>query len=146
MMSQAKNLINSLLVDVFNHILSIEAQTLKKRGVELSMNEIHVLEAIKLVENATMGNVAKKLRVALGTLTTAIDVLVKKGYVKRKRDKDDRRRVLLALTEKSEDVLKIHTDFHNEMIDSIFTDLSIQEDDVLLKSLENIHTYFKEKY
>lgn len=145
-MSQAKNLINSLLVDVFNHILSIEAQTLKKRGVELSMNEIHVLEAIKLVENATMGNVAKKLRVALGTLTTAIDVLVKKGYVKRKRDKDDRRRVLLALTEKSEDVLKIHTDFHNEMIDSIFTDLSIQEDDVLLKSLENIHTYFKEKY
>lgn len=145
-MSQAKNLINSLLVDVFNHILSIEAQTLKKRGVELSMNEVHVLEAIKLVENATMGNVAKKLRVALGTLTTAIDVLVKKGYVKRKRDKDDRRRVLLALTEKSEDVLKIHTDFHNEMIDSIFTDLSIQEDDVLLKSLENIHTYFKEKY
>lgn len=146
MKSQAKELINNLLVDVFNHILNIEQETLKKRGVKLSMSEVHVLEAIDTVEYPTMGNVAKRLRIALGTLTTAIDVLVKKGFVLRKRDTEDRRRVILKLTEQAFKVLSIHTEFHNDMVDSVFADLKLEDDDVLLKSLENIHNYFKEKY
>ncbi|HHT98718.1 MAG TPA: MarR family transcriptional regulator [Acholeplasma sp.] len=145
-MTSAKEIINELLVEVFNHILDIEGENLRKHGVKLSMTEVHVLEAIKNVEVATMGNVAQKLRVTLGTLTTSINVLVRKKYVERYRDESDRRRVFLVLTKQAHDVLKIHDQFHNDMINNVIKDLNIEKDEVLVKSLENLSRYFKNKY
>lgn len=145
-MVSPKELINELLVDVFNHILSIEAEVLKQKGVRLSMTEVHVLEAVRNVQVTTMGNVAHKLRVTLGTLTTSVNVLVRKGYIIRESDESDRRKVYLKLTDSALHVLKIHDDFHDEMISSMFNDLELEKDEALMKSLENISTYFKERY
>ena len=145
-MSRAKDLVNELLVEVFNHILSIEEKALRDKGVEISMSEVHVIEAIRNSELPTMTNVAKKLRVTVGTLTTSVGTLVKKGYVKRKRGTEDKRVVFLQLTDLSYEVLKIHDSFHDGMIDSVFVDLNLEEDEVLIKSLENISNYFKNHY
>lgn len=145
-MSRTKDVINELLVEVFNHILSIEGQTLKERGIRLSMSEVHVLEAINNSETKTMGDVARKLRITLGTLTTSIDVLVRKKHVIRTRAQDDKRKVLLQLTDAAFDVLRIHDGFHNEMVESVINDLNIEKDEALVKSLENISNYFKQKY
>ncbi|MDY3196094.1 MAG: MarR family transcriptional regulator [Paracholeplasma sp.] len=145
-MSRSKDVINELLVEVFNHILSIEGQTLRERGVKLSMSEVHVLEAISTSEIKTMGNVAKKLRITLGTLTTSIDVLVRKKYVVRSRAKDDKRKVILQLTDQALEVLRIHEEFHNEMVESLIVDLEVDKNEALIKSLENISEFFKQKY
>lgn len=145
-MVSPKELINELLVDVFNHILSIEADVLKQKGVRLSMTEVHVLEAVRNVRVTTMGNVAHKLRVTLGTLTTSVNVLVRKGYIIRESDESDRRKVYLKLTDSAMHVLEIHDEFHDEMISSMFNDLELEKDEALMKSLENISTYFKERY
>ncbi len=145
-MSRSKDVINELLVEVFNHILSIEGQTLRERGVKLSMSEVHVLEAISTTEIKTMGNVAKKLRITLGTLTTSIDVLVRKKYVVRSRAKDDKRKVILQLTDQAHEVLRIHEEFHNEMVESLIVDLEVDKNEALIKSLENISEFFKQKY
>ncbi|HBT59342.1 MAG TPA: MarR family transcriptional regulator [Acholeplasmataceae bacterium] len=145
-MSRSKDVINELLVEVFNHILSIEGQTLRERGVKLSMSEVHVLEAISTSEIKTMGNVAKKLRITLGTLTTSIDVLVRKKYVVRSRAKDDKRKVILQLTDQAHEVLRIHEEFHNEMVESLIVDLEVDKNEALIKSLENISEFFKQKY
>jgi DNA-binding MarR family transcriptional regulator len=145
-MVSPKQVINELLVDVFNQILSIEGVTLKKWGVKLSMTEVHVLEAIRNSETPTMGNVANKLRVTLGTLTTSVNVLVKKEYVTRYKDESDRRKVLLELKPSAKEVLKLHDKFHDEMISSLFNDLELEKDEVLMKSLENISEYFKQRY
>lgn len=145
-MSKTKDLVNELLVEVFNHILSIEEKTLKNSGIELSMTEIHVLEAIKETNPPTMSNIAQKLRVTVGTLTTSVATLVKKDYVLRKRGVEDKRVVFIELTEDALNVLKIHDNFHDEMIESVFKDLKIEEDEVLIKSLEKVNEYFKNKY
>ena len=145
-MSKIKSIINELLVEIFNHILSIEEEQLKKTGINLSMNEIHTLEAIQNSNEPTMSNIAKKMRITTGTLTTAINRLVDKKYVTRHIESADRRKVYLKLTKTSEEALQDHDNFHNEMIDSIFKDLPIEEDEVLLKSLESIADYFKDKY
>ena len=145
-MTSPKEVINMLLVDVFNHILRIEESTLKERGVTLSMSEVHVLEAIRNSEIPTMGEVAKRLRITLGTLTTSINILVRKKFVYRYTDDKDRRKVYLKLTETAFDVLKIHDKFHNEMIEATFEDISLEKDEVLMKSLANLTQYFKEKY
>lgn len=145
-MDSTKKVINDLLVDVFNHILSIEYHELKKRGVPISMNEVHVLEAIDNEGNPTMSNLAKRLRVTVGTLTTAMNKLVEKGYAVRYREVEDKRKVLIKLTKQAYPILDIHNEFHDDMIASIIEDMKLDEDDVLMQSLSNIRDYFKNKY
>lgn len=145
-METPKQIINELLVEVFNHILSIEAEALRQRGIKLSMNEIHVLEAIEKTKEPTMSNLARRLRVTVGTLTTAMNRLVEKGYATRYRLPEDKRKVYISLTHKAHDVLQIHDKFHEEMIDSTIKDMNLDQDEVLLQSLKNISDYFKKKY
>lgn len=145
-MKPAKSIINELLVEIFHHILSIEGQMLRERGVNLSMNEVHVLEAIQKTDEPTMSHIAKRLRVTVGTLTTAINRLVEKGYVERKREKEDKRKVIVSITNKAYKVLATHDAFHDEMIEAVIQDLKLDENEVLINALKNISTYFTEKY
>ncbi len=145
-MDNTKTILNELLMDVFNHILEIEEESLKKAGVNLSMKEVHVLEAITRTQEKTMGNVAKQLRITVGSLTISVDRLVSKGYVKRANDEFDRRKVLIDITTKANSVMKIHKEFHDNMLDSLIDDINIDQEEILIKSLENIKNYFKFKY
>lgn len=145
-MNKSKEILNELLVVVFNQILSIEAEHIRNKGVTLSMTEVHVLEAIRNVETPIMSHVAKQLRITVGTLTTSINILVKKGYVTREKITEDKRKVLLKLSKKAEPVLKIHDDFHDEMISNVIKDLSIDKNTVLIESLQTVSEYFKQKY
>ncbi|HHU55535.1 MAG TPA: MarR family transcriptional regulator [Acholeplasmataceae bacterium] len=145
-MLKAKDILNELLVNIFNYILNIESLNLKKQGVRLSMNEVHILEAIYNTDPPIMTNVARKLLITVGTLTTAIDRLVEKGYVERYQNEDDRRRVYLRLTEKGLKTKEIHDAFHEDMIENVIKDLKIDENTELLIALENIQNYFRDKY
>ncbi len=140
---EARKIINELLVEIFNRILAIEGQNLKDHGIKLSMSEVHVLEAIDLSEEPTMSNISNRLGITLGSLTTAINTLYQKGYVSRERDPEDRRKVVVGLLPKAVEVLNEHDRFHGEMIDSIFNDLQVEQDELLIASLEKLSSYFK---
>ncbi len=142
-MSEAKTLINELLVDIFNRILAIEGEELKNAGITLSMSEVHVLEAVNVVKEPSMSQIATKLGITVGSLTTAMNTLVQKGYVTRYRLKDDRRKVLIKLEDKAKEVLSIHKTYHDKMIDAIFEDLKVNEDEVLINSLSKVASYFR---
>ena len=43
-------------------------------------------------------------------------------------------------------MLAIHNQFHDEMLDAVFSDMKLEEDELLLQSLENLSEYFKKKY
>lgn len=89
------------MVDIFNDILTIEETALKKGAFsDLSVKEMHTIEAIGMYQPRTMTEVAQDLKITVGTLTTAINRLVKKGYVERNRIEDDRRIVQVQLTKK----------------------------------------------
>lgn len=141
---EAKAIVNELLVDIFNRILAIEGESLKQKGVKLSMSEIHVLEAVTKAEEPTMTNIAKRLGITVGSLTVSVNTLYQKGFLSRERDQEDRRKVVIGLLPKAEEVLEIHNDFHNDMINSIFKDLKIEEDEILISSLNKLSSYFKQ--
>jgi len=42
--------------------------------------------------------------------------------------------------------LKIHDQFHKEMLDAMFKDMNLEEDELFLQSLEKLSEYFKRKY
>ena len=146
-MTNTQELLNKLLVQLFNDILHIEENSLKNIDlIDLSMTEIHTIEAVGIKDAKTMGEIAHDLRITVGTLTTAITKLIKKGYVERKRIEEDRRVVLVNLTSKGEEVYKVHQVFHEEMICAMLSNFSDEEEQVLSKSLEKLNTFFEEKY
>ena len=112
--------VNDYLVSVFNDILTIEESELKKSQFkDLSITEMHTIEAIGMYKKKTTSEVAKELSITVGTLTTAINKLVKKDYVERIRSEDDRRVVKLGLTKKGKLLYRVHQHFHREMVKNI---------------------------
>lgn len=83
---------NNLLVMLFNEILDVEQKALITGSFkEISINDMHIIDAIGIKDPKNMGTVAKTMAVTMGTLTTAINNLVKKGYVTRVRSAEDKR-------------------------------------------------------
>nr|WP_204664403.1 MarR family transcriptional regulator [Fusibacter tunisiensis] len=142
-----REVINRVLVTLFNNILHIEEKALKTGPYKnLTISELHVIEAIGKEGPSPMSVIAAKLYVTVGTLTIAINNLVRKGYVMRERSETDRRVVLIQLTDLGVDAHKHHEIFHNEMIEYTMASLSDEESDVLTKALSKITDYFAEKY
>lgn len=109
------------------------------------MNEVHVLEAVQLVEEPSMSLIAQKLGITVGSLTTSVNTLYQKGFVSRYRLPEDRRKVLIKLEENALEVLKVHQIYHDKMIDAIFEDLKVNEDEVLINSLSKVASYFRKQ-
>ena len=98
---------NNLLVMLFNEILDVEQKALITGSFkEISINDMHIIDAIGIKDPKNMGTVAKTMAVTMGTLTTAINNLVKKGYVTRVRSAEDKRVVLISLTDKEDQLTR----------------------------------------
>lgn len=145
--SESENIINKLLVQLFRDILEIEEKWLQQSEFsDLSVTEIHIIEAISIDKERTMSEVANDLGITVGTLTTAINKLIKKEYVERRRIEEDRRVVLIKTTEKGIEVYKLHEKFHDDMIKDTIDDLNTEESQVLVSALKRISDFFEEKY
>ena len=144
---KAYGTLNYLLVDLFNDILSIEETVLRKGEFgNLSMRDFHIIEQMKRLGNTNMTALAKVVRVTKGTLTVAIDNLVRKGYVERTRKSSDRRMVEVALTERAIAAEEMHAKFHDEMINDVIKELKPEELGVLELALNKVNEYFERKY
>ncbi|OJV65914.1 MAG: MarR family transcriptional regulator [Clostridiales bacterium 38-18] len=146
-MDSRREVLNHLLVELFNQILSIEEKALKIGDFsDLTLNELHVIDATGYDQTSPMTHIATKLGVTVGTLTIAMNNLVKKGYINRVRSDEDRRVVLITLTDKGRLAYRHHSQFHEDMINFTIDALDESEGDVLIKSLTKIINYFDQKY
>lgn len=145
-MNRSINVLNELLVDIFNDILGIEQRALQS-GVfnDLSVTEMHTIEAIGMYKPRTMTEVSVELNITLGTLTTAVGHLVVKGYVDRKRSEQDRRLVFIKLTKKGKLAYRIHGKFHSNMVKEAIEGLNEKQEEILIRSLEKLNVFFKSK-
>lgn len=137
------SVLNELLVKTFKNINEIEERSIRTGEYkDVTPNDIHVIEAIGVGEKKNMSSVAKALRVTTGTLTISINSLVKKNYVERVRSEEDRRVVLVSLTEKGRRAFLHHQQFHEKMVNAIVEQLSEEEQLVLEKALMRINQFF----
>lgn len=139
--------INHMLVHLFNDILRIEETALRDSGIsELSMREIHLLQAV--MESGgqnTMTAVAARLHVTMGSLTVAVNTLVRKGYLTRSRSAEDKRRIHLLLTPKADEVNRLHEEFHRQMTNAVMQAIPPEQLDLLCTTLDNVTHYFQEQ-
>ena len=93
--------LNELLVNLFNNVMDREAKAvITEEFKDITNNDMHVIEAVGLGDGNNMSSIARKLNITVGSLTTAMNSLVNKRYVERHRSEEDRRVVLVKLTEK----------------------------------------------
>ncbi|MEE0959925.1 MAG: MarR family transcriptional regulator [Lachnospiraceae bacterium] len=135
--------LNRILVSLFNDLIDIEEKALiVDEFKDISINDMHIIEAIGTGEPKNMSTVAKAIDVTVGTLTIGINGLVKKGYVIRERGTADRRVVYISLTDKGLRAYRHHEQFHKNMALSIMDRLNEDEAVVLVRSLNKMTDYF----
>lgn len=137
--------LNNLLVNLFNDILDIEEKALiTDEFKDISVNDMHIIEAVGTDEPKTMSEISRLLGVTMGTLTIGMNGLVKKGYVVRERSTRDRRIVYASLTEKGVLAYRHHKNFHKSMIDSVMKNLTEEEAAVLTKAFVKLEVFFEQ--
>ena len=144
-MDDAYKMINQTLVSLINEIWELEEKAIiTDEFKDLTNNDMHVIEAVGLGDGSNMSSIARKLNITVGSLTTAMNSLVKKGYVVRARGKEDRRIVYISLSDKGRRAYEHHAEFHRQMIDSIKEELTPQELDILYQALTKLNRWFRE--
>ena len=136
--------LNGVLVNLFRDVMNLEENAIiTSEYSDITNNDMHVIEAVGLGEPKNMSAIAKLLSVTVGTLTIAMNSLVKKGYVNRDRGKEDRRIVNISLSEKGKCAYRHHEEFHRHMIDEILKDLTEEETEALVRSLSKLEQWFR---
>lgn len=139
--------LNELLVKLFKNIMEIEEKYLiTSEFQDISVNDMHIIESVGILEPKSMSAVAKLMSVTMGTLTKSMDGLSEKGYVIRKRGVKDKRIMFISLTEKGRKAYFHHESFHRDMISHIKDGISEQETTVLIYALAKLNDYFLQIY
>lgn len=134
--------VNGIVVKLFNEILDVERNAvITGEFTDITNNDMHIMDAIGIGEPKNMSTVAKSLDVTLGTLTIAVNSLVKKGYVKRERGEKDKRVVFISLLPKGRRAYEHHKKFHQDMIQAFLGELKEDEIEILIKALKNMRDF-----
>ena len=135
--------LNEVLVQLFNDTLEVERKYVEKsRFRDISVNDMHILEAIGIDGAKSMSTIAKLVGVTVGTLTIAVNSLVKKGYVIRTRSEKDRRVVLVTLSEKGRAAYACHKEFHNDILQAMRKGLDDDQCRILIQAMTNLRDHF----
>ena len=139
--------ISANLIKLFDNIMEVEAHTIRNEyGDKISMTEVHTIAAIGVAELKSMSELAAQLSITVGTLTVAINNLVKKGFVERYKTERDRRVVKVALTKEGKRIYSLHEKFHNDIVFALIKGLSESEMDVVAKALDNLDSFVEKRF
>lgn len=143
---EVKKDVNTMLVQLFADIMDWEEEALiTDEFKDITNNDMHIIDVIGVDNKKNMSSIAKELRITVGTLTIAINNLLKKGYVERTRGQKDKRVVYISLSEKGKKAYRHHEQFHKKMVDEMLSNLNEQETVAIVKGLKSLCQYMKQK-
>jgi len=126
--------INDLFLELYREVYEHEKEALLRGEFEdISFNDVHIINAVGMDRPRNMSVIAKSMSVTVGSLTTAMNGLVKKGYVYRERSAEDRRVIYIRLTPKGEKVYTQHEAFHKRVTETIAEGLGQETLEHMLK-------------
>lgn len=136
--------VNDILVNLFREILVVEEKAIINGEFKnITVNDMHIIEAVGL-DGRNMSAIAKSLGITVGSLTTSMNALVKKEYVIRERSEEDRRVVMIRLTDKGERAFAEHKRFHDEMTDAVIATIDEEKIPTLANVLKGLIKFFRE--
>lgn len=141
------DILNDYVLHSALHLITLEEQYLRKTcEKDLSLRELHVLEAVSSLEDTkknTMAEIARYLKLSPASLTTAVNTLVKKKYLVREYSSDDRRVIYVELTETGRDANRKYLEFVKKLVVFIGKDLDEAAADGMIESLIKVNEYLE---
>jgi len=143
-MSSAFELLSQLMTTAAVKMHKLEEQYLLNTSVPLSFNEIQILSTIANATNTTMSFLANQLAITKGSLSVSIGTLIKKGYVTKQQDTQDKRVYHLQLMPSAQQALNLHQKFQEEIVGYLVKQFNLDQNPNLLASLESFNHYFEQ--
>jgi DNA-binding MarR family transcriptional regulator len=139
----ARDTINKMLIYTFHEILDLEEKAIiTDEFCDITNNDMHIIEAIGTEKGSRMSDVAHRLNITVGSLTTSMNALVRKKYVERERSEEDRRVVYVHLTEKGMAAYRHHEQFHQKMTDALIGHLTEEQLDAWVSAIDSLTQFF----
>lgn len=138
--------LNHLLIDTYDVIQQVEEWKVKKNShLNVTISELHLMEAVGAYGDggASISDIANDLSFTLPTITVAINKLVKKAYVEKRRCVEDKRVVYVTLTKMGKKIDNVHRYIHLKITREIAKELEEDEKDVLLRGLGKVNAFFR---
>ena len=111
-------------------------QLSKKYG--LTGPQLIVISEIGQYGTMTIGELARRVSLSQATVTTILDRLELKELAERTRDRQDKRRVYVEITDKARTILDSHPNFLQEAFVQRFNALEEWEQTLILSSIQRI--------
>lgn len=126
------------LFRAFNGVANAQAEELRPTG--LSSSAFNVLMALHNTDDRTLEpcQLASRLLISRPSVTGLLDTLQTKGLIERLPHAEDRRRVLVRLTDDGLELLESHFETHYREVNAAFADLSKQERATLVTLLRRV--------
>lgn len=141
---------NKCLIKLHRNAMKLEEKKLKlSRGINLTINEIHLLECIKSGtkgdEGPTISTIAAEMDITRPSATVAINKLALKKYVDKSGCANDGRSVRVKLTQKGDKAYNMHRKYHKSMLEELKGELGEDEVKVLAEYCKKIDKFLAAK-
>ena len=137
-----KNLenLNQLLTEFYDKMASWEQSVVKETGYSLA--QTHTIEVLGNHGPLRMKELAQKLAITTGTLTVQIDKLVQAQLIERCAHPDDRRSIVVALTEAGQKIHCQHHQLHLDLVTDLSRNIDPEHQQILQSCLEKMNQEF----
>ena len=133
-----------LIHELYSNLMLFEIEHLNKGLMkDVTFHEIHTIEIIGNIGESTMQELAAAANVRQSTMTVMVDKLLKKGFVTRLRDDNDRRVVKVKLTRQGEAAFAEHKKVHRNITQFWLDILDEKERNDLMRMMEKIASHIK---
>lgn len=140
-----KNL--ELLKKIFSININIKYLLFSKefdRVNNLGRRQLYTLYVLSQVDHLNMTSLAEKIGVSNQQLTKIVDKLVRKNYAERSYDENNRRVILISLTEEGKKYLSVMSKKISNSIDEHTKSISEERKQEIIKSINTLDDFLKE--
>lgn len=139
--------LNILLSRTYKILNELEEKKIKKnRHLNVSISELHLMEVISEYMDsggATVTELANSQKYTLPAATIAINGLIKKGYVEKLQDVEDKRSVKIILTPQGDKINEVHKYIHRKLVRDIVKEFDEEEMKVFVRGFTKVYNFFE---
>ena len=142
-MDSFESKLDMLLTETYNSISKVEERNLRESGINVTISEVHLIEAVGNQACATVSSLSKALGITMASVTIAVTKLSERGFILKDKNPEDKRSVHLSLTRQGVRVYRVHRYFHRRMVRAVVTGLSDKERDLIYSTIDRLNDFFK---
>ncbi|EOA6545844.1 MarR family winged helix-turn-helix transcriptional regulator [Vibrio vulnificus] len=132
--------LNQTLTEFYDKMSSWEQSVVKETGYSLA--QIHTIEVLGCHGALRMKELAEKLGITTGTLTVQIEKLVKAELIERCALPEDRRAIVVKLTDAGQVIHRQHNQLHLDLVRELTRHIDEEQQTLLLSCLEKMNQEF----